>query len=232
MEWQDLPLREAALLCTMLGLLATAACSRGPAAAGESAPSPSPAVTMQSAPPPATAPAPGNSSAATQRSVVVNGQPIPAAQLAELENHFRLQIANGQYWYDRVSGAAGPAGGPTQAFIVPGLDLGGPLAAQASNGNTGVFINGRELPQYDLIALTRLVGFVQPGRYFLDAMGNAGYEGGPPMINLVAASRQQQAQGGGDGWYSSNANAGGNESGGTGYVMGKDASGNSWGASY
>ncbi len=234
MDWQDLPLHETALLCTMLGLLASAACSRGPTPAVESAPSTPTAVTMQAAPPPSAPPvATGAAAAASQRNVFVNGQPIPAAQLAELENHFHLQIANGQYWYDRVSGAAGPAGGPTLAFIVPGLDLGGPLTAQASNGNTGVFINGRELPQYDLIALTRLVGFVQPGRYFLDAMGNAGYEGGPPMINLVAASRQQQTQGGGgDGWYSSNVNAGGNESGGTGYVMGKDASGNTWGASY
>jgi len=43
---------------------------------------------------------------------------------------------------------------------------------------------------------------------------------------------QRQSGGGGGGWYSGSAQAGGNEQGGTGYVMGKDASGNTWGASY
>ena len=177
-------------------------------------------------------PAP-RAAAVTERNVVVNGLAVSPTVLAALEASHRLQIADGNYWYDRTSGAAGPAGGPTLAFIAPGLDLGGPLAPDASAGNTGVFLNGRELPQYDLVALTRAVGFVQPGRYFLDANGNAGFEGGPPLINLIAASRQQTANGsGGDGWYSSTAQAGGGESGGTGYVMGKDASGNTWSASY
>lgn len=166
-----------------------------------------------------------------ERSVVINGVAVPPSTLAALEASHRLQIADGRYWYDRASGAAGPAGGPTLAFIAPGLELGGPLASDASAGNTGVFLNGRELPQYDLVALTRLVGFVQPGRYFLDANGNAGFEGGPPLINLIAASRQQQTSGDG-GWYSGTVQAGGGESGGTGYVMGKDASGNTWSASY
>ena len=224
MDWQDLPLHEAALLGTALMLLAMTACTRehGPTATAAAV---STAMhTVADSPPPA---------AATQRNVVINGVAIPAAQLAELENHVHLRIVDGRYWYDRVSGAAGPLGGPTLAFILPGLDLGGPLAPDASAGNTGVFINGRELPQYDLIALTRLVGFVQPGRYFLDALGNAGFEGGPPVINLVAASRQAQTQGGGgDGWYSQATGAGGNESGGAGYVMGKDGSGNTWISSY
>lgn len=231
MDWQDFPLRDALAIGTLVVLLAMTACSKQPAAA---APPATTAVTAATAPVMPTVTGAPTASAATQRNVVINGQPLAAAQLAELESHFQLRINDGRYWYDRISGAAGPEGGPTLGFIVPGLDLGGPLAANASAGNTGVFINGRELPQYDLIALTRLVGFVQPGRYFLDGMGNAGFEGGPPIINLVAASRQAQAQsgGGGDGWYSGNVNAGGNESGGTGYVMGTDASGKSWGASY
>ena len=230
MTTSDLTPAPAAAIGTVLLCLAVGACARQPADAG-----PATVTTTVTSPPPAaaTVPAPNPASpTATQRRVVVNGSAVPDAKLAEVENYYRLRIADGDYWYDRVSGAAGPAGGPTLTFVVPGLDLGGPLRPDASAGNTGVFINGRELPQQDLIALTRLVGFVQPGRYFLDGNGNAGFEGGPPMINLIAASRQQQTQGGGDGWYSSNVNAGGNESGGTGYVMGKDASGNTWGASY
>ena len=33
-----------------------------------------------------------------------------------------------------------------------------------------------------------MTGPLQPGRYFLDAMGNAGLEGGPALINLRQAS--------------------------------------------
>ncbi len=174
---------------------------------------------------------PSPASQARSRNVVVNGQALDAATLNQLETLYHLQIADGAYWYDPVCGAAGPAGGPTLAFIVPGLRLGGALRPDASNGNTGVFVNGRELPAYDLVGLTRLVGYIAPGRYFLDAMGNAGTEGGPPIVNLLVAS-QRQSGGGGGGWYSGSAQAGGNEQGGTGYVMGKDASGNTWGASY
>ena len=221
----DPPARTSPSLVAALLGLALGACARPPADA-----SPAPAVPPAAASTPPAVPPPAPP-AESQRRVVVNGTRVTDARLAEIENHYGMRIADGDYWYDRVSGAAGPAGGPTLTFVVPGLDLGGPLQPDASAGNTGVYINGRELPPQDLIALTRLVGFVQPGRYFLDGNGNAGYEGGPPMINLIAASRQQ-SQGGGDGWYSQSIGAGGNESGGTGYVMGKDASGNTWGASY
>lgn len=194
-----------------------AACSAGEPAADDGGAAPGSAAA------PVAAAAPG------QRRVIVNGQALDARTLNQLETLYHLQIADGSYWYDPVSGAAGPAGGPTLTFILPGLGLGGPLRADASNGNTGVFVNGRELPAYDLAGLTRIVGYIAPGRYFLDAMGNAGAEGGPPTVNLLVAG---QRSGGGGGWYSNSAQAGGNESGGTGYVMGKDASGNTWGASY
>lgn len=36
-------------------------------------------------------------------------------------------------------------------------------------------------------ALQQLVGPVRPGRYWLDAYGNAGFEGGPPLVNLAQA---------------------------------------------
>ncbi|MEZ4334038.1 MAG: hypothetical protein R3F35_19985 [Myxococcota bacterium] len=166
------------------------------------------------------------------RAVYVNGRAVPDTQLAELERRHGLAIVDGRYWYDAASGAAGPEGGPTLAFVAPGLVLGGPLAADASRGRTGVFVNGRELPERDLVGLTALVGAIEPGRYFIDALGNAGLEGQPPTLNLLALAQAARAGGGGDGWYSQGAQAGGNASGGSGYVMGRDASGNVWGASY
>jgi hypothetical protein len=73
------------------------------------------------------------------------------------------------------------------------MQLGGPLRADASRGNTGVVINGRELHMLDVVALQRLVPVV-PGRYWVDVHGNFGFEGGPMLGNLMALA--QMAGGG------------------------------------
>ena len=222
----ELTVRWIGLAGVLWVLSATAACS------GEPAPAANAGADKVDA-----GPGPGQFQAipgAPGRQVTVNGVRLDAAQLVELERRHGLQVVDGNYWYDRMSGAAGPVGGPTLAFILPGLELGGALAPDASAGDSGVFINGRELPDYDLVGLTRLVGYVAPGRYFLDAVGNAGPEGGPPVVNLVVASHQAERMGGtgSGGWYSGATGAGGNEAGGSGYVMGKDGSGNTWISSY
>lgn len=136
----------------------------------------------------ATAPAP-------LRSVIINGVRLTDADVDALERNFRLQVRDGDYWYDRMNGSWGMRGGPTAGFIMAGLDLGGPLRADASNGNTGVFFNGRQLHQVDVARLS-LLGPVYQGRYWMDAMGNIGFEGGPALLNLWAAI---QALGGGGG---------------------------------
>jgi hypothetical protein len=73
--------------------------------------------------------------------VVVNGQALPAATVRTLEQAYRVPIAPGRYWYDAVSGAWGSEGGAIAGQMVRGLRLGGPLAADASRGNSQVFIN-------------------------------------------------------------------------------------------
>ena len=168
----------------------------------------------------------------SRRAVEVNGVRIPDDRLAGLERQYGIQILDGAYWYDAASGATGLVGGPTLGFVLPGLALGGPLAADASGGRTGVLVNGRELPESELAVLVPLVGPLEPGRYFVDAAGNAGREGEPPTVHLLALARERGAAGGGDGWYSQRSEAGGNESGGSGYVMGRDSSGNVWSVSY
>ena len=77
--------------------------------------------------------------------------------------------------------------------MYPGHDL-GPLAADASGGNTGVYINGRNQTAQEVQILSYLAHTqVQPGRYWLDAQGNAGYEGNPtPVGNLFAAALAAQ----------------------------------------
>jgi hypothetical protein len=133
--------------------------------------------------------------------VVVNGVRVRDEQVAELEcleGGRRAPLRNGTYWYDPVSGAWGAQAGPTLGFRRTGLKVGGPLRPNASNGHTSVFVNGRELHRLDVLALERL-GQVWLGRYWLDAPGNFGREGGRMLGNLawLAAERASAGAGGG-----------------------------------
>ncbi len=129
------------------------------------------------------------------RSVVINGQRLSDQTVEAMEATFRVKVMDGQYWYDRMNGSWGVQGGPAAGFIMAGLDLGGPLRADASNGDTGVFINGRQLHRIDVARLS-LIGPVFPGRCWMDAFGNIGLEGQPAFGNIWVAVR---ALGGGGG---------------------------------
>ncbi|MEO0556719.1 MAG: hypothetical protein AAF170_00910 [Bacteroidota bacterium] len=153
------------------------------------------------------------------RAVVINGQRMDASTLSALEARYQTQVQAGNYWYDAASGAWGHVGRPTSGFIPAGLRVGGPLRADASSGRTSVWVNGRRLPAQDLRAIERLTGPVEPGRYWLDANGNAGREGGPAQVNLAQLARQAQGSGLRRSWLTG---IGSNSSGGTGYVMGRD----------
>ena len=111
--------------------------------------------------------------------VVVNGQALPAATVRALEQAYRVPIAPGRYWYDAVSGAWGSEGGAIAGQMMPGLRLGGPLAADASRGNSQVFINGRELMMGEVRALQQACRTaVHRGRYWVNAQGVGGVEAG------------------------------------------------------
>jgi hypothetical protein len=123
--------------------------------------------------------------------VLVNGQPLSPATVQGLLQ-FGVQARPGSYWYDNRSGAAGFTGQGTLGFIPAGLDLGGPLQADASNGTSGVFINGRQATLGEVAFLQSVTGFtIPPGRYFLDANGDAGVEGGPVAVNLLQLANQR-----------------------------------------
>lgn len=131
------------------------------------------------------------SAAAQQRNVVINHARLTDQAVRGIEQQWKTQIPDGRYWYDRVSGAWGLDGGPTAGWIPPGLDLGGPLRADASNGNTGVFVNGRELPMQDVAGLMQITP-VYRGRWWVDALGNFGAEGGPMLGNLRVLAAQRR----------------------------------------
>ncbi len=157
-------------------------------------------------------------SLSAQDQVIVNNQRLSDQTISEFRMRYGIQVQNGNYWYDRVCGAWGYSGGPTVGFLLPGLNIGGQLRADASKGNTGVFINGRQLHFQDLMGLQQLLGPVLPGRYWVDGYGNAGYEGGPALVNLVQVAKKSQSS-----FYrNSYTGIGAGSSGGTSYVMGKD----------
>ena len=157
------------------------------------------------------------------RSVMVNRRSLTADEIHALEAQFHVRILDGKYWYDSACGAWGLDGGPCMGFLPPNLQVGSPLPADASGGGTGVFVNGRELHPMDVAALQRIT-VVQPGRYWVDAYGNCGYEGNPqPLVNLVQLANAARAASGGA--YHSRSDITGIGSGGDGrtsYVMGKD----------
>lgn len=123
-----------------------------------------------------------------RRRVVVNRVALSDERVAVLERHLGGPLADGDYWYDRVSGAWGAIGGPTLCSLRPSLTLGGPLRADSSWGATALFVNGRELDENDAAALRRLID-IPPGRYWIDAARDFGMEGGPRLGNLALAPR-------------------------------------------
>lgn len=121
--------------------------------------------------------------------VIVNGAIVPRETIAQLATH-GIAARDGRWWYDARTGAFGAEGQATAGFLPPALAIGGPLAANASGGGDGrfggVFVNGRELHPLDVAALQSTLGQVVPGRYWVDARGDFGVEGGPPLGNLAA----------------------------------------------
>ena len=132
--------------------------------------------------------------AAQQRRVTINQVRITDARIQQLERQYRGRILDGDYWHDGRVGAWGYWHGPAMGLAVPGLSI-GKLAANASGGGTGVFINGRELHPADVAALRTVTPTVLPGRYWLDANGWGGYEGQPAFFNLWALAAQAQSRG-------------------------------------
>lgn len=135
-----------------------------------------------------------STSVAAEQVVIVNGVQLPSSAVIALQLAYRTIIASGRYWYDPTSGLWGREGQPLAGQMHAGLQIGGSLKTNASSGDTDVYVNGRRLPRAELYALQQLVGAVRPGRYWLDPYGNAGFEGGPPLVNLAQA-RARGAEG-------------------------------------
>ncbi|KAI8569739.1 hypothetical protein RHMOL_Rhmol02G0300600 [Rhododendron molle] len=82
--------------------------------------------------------------------VFVNGQPISDRTVKKAEN-LAGPIEPGNYWYDYQGGFWGVMGQPCLGIIPPFIEeFRYPMPEDCAAGNTGVFVNGRELNQKDL----------------------------------------------------------------------------------
>jgi hypothetical protein len=128
-----------------------------------------------------------NDSRIAASGVYVNGQQLTADTVQRLQVRYGQSIGPGRYWYDGMTGATGHEGGLASQQIDAGLNLGGALRSDASRGTSGVFINGRQLTTYETISIRQACQVpVQRGRYWMNADGIGGVEGGPAISSLAA----------------------------------------------
>jgi hypothetical protein len=125
-----------------------------------------------------------------KQKVFVNGVALDRKTIAALEQHYKVKLQSGRFWYDAFSGLWGLEGGPTAGQMLPGLKLGGALRPDASGGKTGVFINRRELHELEVRYLQSQYGPVARGRYWLDSQGVGGFENGPAQFRLYMQASQ------------------------------------------
>jgi len=150
--------------------------------------------------------------------VIINRRQLTADEVNNLAVLYHYLPPPGHYWYDSRSGAWSLEGHETAGFLLPGHEF-APVPADASAGNTGVFINGRELNVIEAMRIQQSLGAVYRGRWWLDGRtGNYGLEGSPmPLGNMIAILRTRQNTRSGDNFWCG-VTACGNDNGHSGYV--------------
>ena len=163
-----------------------------------------------------------NQSTAQTTNVFINGVELSLTQTQSVEQYYRVKIQKGRYWYDSTCGLWGLEGEGVTGLILPNLNLGGQLKSNASKGRTGLFINGRQVNRKELLQWKGLLGTVNLGRYWMDAYGNVGFEGGAYLFNVVQLQNRNRSQN--SFWRSTTTGIGTGGSGSSFYVIGKDFS--------
>ncbi|KAL0447732.1 UNVERIFIED_CONTAM: Extra-large guanine nucleotide-binding protein 3 [Sesamum latifolium] len=96
-----------------------------------------------------------------RKCVTCIGEPIDESKRSKLEEMAELfgcplpprKLKPGRYWYDKESGLWGKEGEKPDRIISSNLNFTGKLSPHASNGNTEVYMNGREITKLELRVL-------------------------------------------------------------------------------
>ncbi|CAA0838217.1 Protein of unknown function (DUF3133 [Striga hermonthica] len=104
--------------------------------------------------------------------VYVNGHFIPDSVVKRAEK-LAGPIQPGEYWYDKRAGFWGVMGHPCLGIIMPNIEeFDYPMPGNCAAGNTGVFVNGRELHQKDLdLLVSRGLPITRNRSYFIEITG-------------------------------------------------------------
>ncbi|KAK3021768.1 hypothetical protein RJ639_045090 [Escallonia herrerae] len=120
--------------------------------------------------------------------VCVNGKPLCAEELGILQGcpYPPKKLKPGKYWYDRVSGLWGKEGQKPSQIISPQLAVGDPIMRNASNGNTKILINRREITKSELWML-QIAGIRCEGcpHFWLSADGSCQEEGQKNVLGRI-----------------------------------------------
>lgn len=120
--------------------------------------------------------------------VCVNGEPLSQEEMVFLKSCPKppKKLKPGRYWYDKVSGLWGKEGHRPCQIISPQLNVGGQIKRNASNGNTKILVNSREITEVEHwmmhVAGIRCVGNIS---LWLSADGTYQEEGQKNMIDPI-----------------------------------------------
>ncbi|EOA18334.1 hypothetical protein CARUB_v10006852mg [Capsella rubella] len=123
------------------------------------------------------------------RLIIVNDKPLSEDELYTLQTcpNPPKKLKPGSYWYDKVSGYWGKVGEKPCQIISPNNNIGGSnIRKDASNGDTGICINGREITKPELMML-KMVSVQCEGNphFWVDSEGTYQEEGQKRSIGNI-----------------------------------------------